>query len=82
MGALWCTWTAGATSQKPRAVIEALVRFYERCNANVHRGPHRLAQEAAAHRLTYEALKGYADFLMATLDYFEVYMYALQCAHG
>ncbi|HEX4934597.1 MAG TPA: aminotransferase class V-fold PLP-dependent enzyme, partial [Gemmatimonadaceae bacterium] len=27
-----------ATSQKPRAVIEALTRYYERENGNIHRG--------------------------------------------
>ena len=31
-----------ATSQKPRAVIQALVNYYERDNANVHRGIHQL----------------------------------------
>ncbi len=36
----------GATTQKPRAVIDALVRFYETSNANVHRGAHGLADEA------------------------------------
>ncbi|MDW8290782.1 MAG: cysteine desulfurase [Armatimonadota bacterium] len=35
-----------ATSQKPRQVIEALVRYYEHTNANVHRGLHTLAEEA------------------------------------
>ena len=35
-----------ATSQKPRAVIEALVRYYERDNANVHRGIHELSMRA------------------------------------
>src|SRR5262245_60819883 len=35
-----------ATSQKPRPVIEALVRYYEHSNANVHRGIHTLAEEA------------------------------------
>ncbi len=35
-----------ATTQKPRAVIEALVSFYERHNANVHRGVHELSEEA------------------------------------
>lgn len=35
-----------ATSQKPRAVIEALVRYYEEYNANVHRAIHRLAEQA------------------------------------
>ncbi len=35
-----------ATSQKPRAVIEALVDYYETYNANVHRGVHTLSMEA------------------------------------
>ncbi len=35
-----------ATSQKPRAVIDALVRYYERDNANVHRGIHELSNRA------------------------------------
>ncbi len=37
-----------ATSQKPRAVIEALQRYYERDNANVHRGIHELSNRATA----------------------------------
>ena len=37
-----------ATSQKPRAVIAALVRYYERDNANVHRGIHELSNRATA----------------------------------
>jgi len=35
-----------ATSQKPRAVINALVRYYERDNANVHRGIHELSNRS------------------------------------
>jgi cysteine desulfurase / selenocysteine lyase len=35
-----------ATSQRPRAVIDALVDFYENHNANVHRGVHTLSEEA------------------------------------
>ena len=35
-----------ATSQKPRAVIQALVDYYERYNSNVHRGVHTLSVEA------------------------------------
>jgi len=35
-----------ATSQKPRAVIDAIVRYYERDNANVHRGVHTLSVRA------------------------------------
>jgi cysteine desulfurase/selenocysteine lyase len=37
---------SAATSQKPRVVIDALVRYYEETNANVHRGAHTLAEEA------------------------------------
>lgn len=36
----------GATAQKPRAVIDALVRYYERDNSNVHRGLHELSMRA------------------------------------
>jgi len=35
-----------ATTQKPAAVIEAIRRYYESTNANVHRGVHRLSVEA------------------------------------
>jgi cysteine desulfurase/selenocysteine lyase len=37
---------SAATSQKPRAVIEALRNFYEHENANVHRGLHTLSARA------------------------------------
>ena len=35
-----------ATTQKPRAVIDALERYYCRENSNIHRGVHLLSQEA------------------------------------
>lgn len=35
-----------ATSQKPKAVIDAIDRYYHEYNANVHRGVHRLSEEA------------------------------------
>lgn len=35
-----------ATTQKPRAVLEALRRYYEHDNANVHRGLHELSSRA------------------------------------
>ena len=35
-----------ATTQKPRAVIDSQVRYYETLNANVHRGVHTLSQRA------------------------------------
>jgi cysteine desulfurase/selenocysteine lyase len=37
---------SGATSQKPRQVLDAERSFYERHNAAVHRGAHQLAEEA------------------------------------
>lgn len=44
-----------ATTQKPRVVIEALSRFYERDNANVHRGLHALSMRATD---AYEGARG------------------------
>jgi cysteine desulfurase/selenocysteine lyase len=35
-----------ATTQKPRAVIDAIRRYYEEDNANVHRGVHLLSEKA------------------------------------
>jgi cysteine desulfurase/selenocysteine lyase len=35
-----------ASTQKPQAVIDAIVHYYSHTNANVHRGAHRLADEA------------------------------------
>lgn len=46
---------SAATSQKPRSVIDAMDHFYERSNANVHRGVYELAEEATA------ALEGSRD---------------------
>jgi cysteine desulfurase/selenocysteine lyase len=37
-----------ATTQKPRAVIEAITQYYSRYNANIHRGVHVLSEEATA----------------------------------
>jgi cysteine desulfurase/selenocysteine lyase len=52
-----------ATTQKPRQVIDALRDYYERYNANVHRGIHALSEEATA---AYEsARKRIADFIGA-----------------
>jgi cysteine desulfurase / selenocysteine lyase len=44
-----------ATTQKPVAVIDALVEYYEHYNANIHRGLHALAEEATAR---YEETRG------------------------
>src|SRR5215470_12276372 len=35
-----------ATSQKPQAVIDAILRYYQEGNANVHRGVHFLSEHA------------------------------------
>ena len=52
-----------ATSQKPRVVIDALTRYYEHDNANVHRGIHELSNRASA---AYEASRARtAKFLNA-----------------
>ncbi len=37
-----------ASSQKPRAVIEAISKYYETYNANVHRGVYEISEEATA----------------------------------
>lgn len=37
-----------ATTQKPKAVLEAMNQYYQEDNANVHRGVHTLAERATA----------------------------------
>ena len=44
-----------ATTQKPRAVIEAIQRYYTEENANIHRGVHHLSDQATR---KYEAARG------------------------
>src|SRR5699024_4537863 len=44
-----------ATSQTPRQVINCIVDYYQRYNANIHRGVHTLSQEATD---AYEAARG------------------------
>ena len=46
---------SAATSQKPQIVIDAMTRFYEEHNSNVHRGVHALAEEATE---AYESARG------------------------
>lgn len=38
-----------ATSQKPQAVIDALMRYYTNDNSNIHRGVHLLSERATQH---------------------------------
>ncbi|MFT6625225.1 MAG: cysteine desulfurase/selenocysteine lyase [Cycloclasticus sp.] len=52
-----------ATSQKPKAVIDSIVHYYENDNANIHRGVHTLSERAT---LSYEnARKKVQRFLNA-----------------
>ena len=37
---------SGATSQKPRQVLDALDRYYEEINANIHRGAYQIAEQS------------------------------------
>jgi cysteine desulfurase / selenocysteine lyase len=54
-----------ATSQKPQAVIDAISHYYERGNANIHRGVHFLSEHATeeheAARRTVQAFLNAAD---------------------
>jgi cysteine desulfurase/selenocysteine lyase len=43
-----------ATSQKPQVVIDAIMRYYEEENSNIHRGVHYLSEKAT---LAYEAAR-------------------------
>ena len=38
----------GATTQKPKQVIDAIVKYYTLQNANIHRGVHRMSQDATS----------------------------------
>ncbi len=52
---------SAATSQKPQTVIDSISKYYSTYNANIHRGIHKLAEEAT---FEYEnARKKIADFV-------------------
>ena len=51
-----------ATSQRPRQVIKAISNFYERFNANIHRGLHALSREASeAYEKAHEEVAGFIN---------------------
>ncbi|MGI8758729.1 MAG: SufS family cysteine desulfurase [Acidimicrobiales bacterium] len=55
---------SAASSQKPRAVLDAMTDYYETTHANVHRGVYAMAEEATAR---YEAARSkVARFIGAT----------------
>lgn len=52
----------GATSQKPQAVIDAVSRYYQEANANVHRGVHTLSERATqAYEGARDKLRGFVN---------------------
>jgi cysteine desulfurase/selenocysteine lyase len=51
-----------ATSQKPKSVITCLSNYYERYNANIHRGIHTLSEEAT------EAYEGVREKIRQFID--------------
>jgi cysteine desulfurase/selenocysteine lyase len=53
----------GATTQKPKQVIDSIVKYYSEHNANIHRGVHTLSREATV--LFEEARKTVASFINA-----------------
>jgi cysteine desulfurase/selenocysteine lyase len=51
-----------ATSQKPQMVIDALVDYYKKDNANIHRGIHTLAERATkAYENTRQLVKSFIN---------------------
>lgn len=56
----------GATTQKPKQVIDAIVKYYSEQNANIHRGVHTLSREAT--ELYEEARKTIANFINAGIE--------------
>ena len=61
-GRPWVYLDNAATTQKPRAVLEAMDGLYTTCNANVHRGIHTLSQEATAlHEAARERVRAFLN---------------------
>ena len=52
----------GATSQKPQVVIDAISKYYQEINANIHRGVHTLSQLATdAYEVSREKLRNHIN---------------------
>jgi cysteine desulfurase/selenocysteine lyase len=56
---------SAASSQKPRAVLDAMTEYYETTHANVHRGVYAIAEEATAR---YEATRTKVSALIGAAD--------------
>lgn len=51
-----------ATTQKPKAVLDAMYRYYTTINSNIHRGVHSLSQQATtAHEDARETVRGFIN---------------------
>lgn len=52
----------GATSQKPQVVIDAISKYYQEINANIHRGVHTLSQLATdAYEIARDKVKNHIN---------------------
>lgn len=58
-----------ATTQKPRAVIDRIVRYYSEENSNVHRGVHYLSEVAT---MEYENARGFVQRFINAKDEKEI----------
>ncbi len=58
-----------ATTQKPRAVINALIEYYRKTNANIHRGLHTLAERATT---AYEHTREHVAKFVGGVDAHEI----------
>lgn len=53
----------GATTQKPKIVLDSIIKYYSEINANIHRGVHTLSQKATA---AYDEARAYiANYIHA-----------------
>jgi cysteine desulfurase/selenocysteine lyase len=81
---------SASTTPKPRAVIDSVVGYYERCTANVHRGVHALGEEATrlydAARLEAAGLIGAAPdeivFVRGTTEAINLVAFAMGIGEG
>ena len=58
-----------ATTQKPQAVIDRIIRYYREENSNVHRGVHYLSEVAT---IEYENARGYVQRFLNAKDVKEI----------
>ena len=78
-----------ATTQKPKAVVEALANYYETINSNIHRGVHYLSQQATDEfEIARNKVKGFVNapngyeiiFTRGTTESINMIAYSFGCA--